>query len=114
MNAFAPMIRRPVGTSLLAIGLMIAGVWSYLLIGVAAFPSIEFPGVAVVAQMPGASAQTMATTVMAPLERHIGRIPGVQFMFSNASEGRAQIQVLFNYGRSTDAAARDVQAALNA
>ena len=114
MNAFAPMIRRPVGTSLLAIGLMIAGVWAYLLIGVAAFPSIEFPGVAVVAGMPGASAQTMATTVMAPLERHIGRIPGVQFMFSSASEGRAQIQVLFKYGRSTDAAARDVQAALNA
>ena len=108
------MIRRPVGTSLLAIGLMMGGIWAYLLIGVAAFPSIEFPGVAVMAQMPGASAQTMATTVMSPLERHIGRIPGVQFMFSNASEGTAQIQVLFNYGRSTDAAARDVQAAINA
>ena len=114
MNLFAPMIRRPVGTSLLAIGLMIAGVWAYLLIGVAAFPSIEFPGVAVAAQMPGASAQTMATTVMAPLERHIGRIPGVKFMFSNAGEGTAQIQVLFDYGRSTDDAARDVQAAINA
>ncbi len=114
MNVFAPMIRRPVGTSLLAIGLMIAGVWAYLLIGVAAFPSIEFPGVAVMAQMPGASAQTMAATVMAPLERHIGRIPGVQFMFSSASEGTAQIQVLFGYGRSTDDAARDVQAAINA
>ena len=114
MNVFAPMIRRPVGTSLLAIGLMMAGVWAYLLIGVAAFPSIEFPGVAVMAQMPGASAQTMATTVMAPLERHIGRIPGVQFMFSNASEGTAQIQVLFGFGRSTDDAARDVQAAINA
>ena len=114
MNLFAPIIRRPVGTSLLAIGLMIAGVWAYLLIGVAAFPSIEFPGVAVVAQMPGASAQTMATTVMAPLERHLGRIPGVKMMFSNASEGNAQIQVLFDYGRSTDDAARDVQAAINA
>jgi multidrug efflux pump len=114
VNVFAPMIRRPVGTSLLAIGLMIAGVWAYLLIGVAAFPSIEFPGVAVMAQMPGASAQTMAATVMAPLERHIGRIPGVQFMFSSASEGTAQIQVLFGYGRSTDDAARDVQAAINA
>ncbi|MFA6232343.1 MAG: efflux RND transporter permease subunit [Rhodanobacter sp.] len=114
MNLFAPIIRRPVGTSLLAIGLMIAGVWAYLLIGVAAFPSIEFPGVAVVAQMPGASAQTMATTVMAPLERHLGRIPGVKMMFSNASEGAAQIQVLFDYGRSTDDAARDVQAAINA
>src|SRR6185437_5642218 len=84
------------------------------LIGVAAFPLLEFPGVAVMAQMPGASAQTMATTVMAPLERHIGRIPGVQFIFSNASEGTAQIQVLFDYGRSTDDAARDVQAAINA
>jgi multidrug efflux pump len=114
VNIFAPMIRRPVGTSLLAIGLMMAGVWAYLLIGVAAFPSLEFPGVAVMAQMPGASAQTMATTVMAPLERHIGRIPGVQFIFSNASEGTAQIQVLFDYGRSTDDAARDVQAAINA
>ncbi len=114
MNVFAPMIRRPVGTSLLAIGLMLGGLWAYLLIGVAAFPSIEFPGVAVMAQMPGASAQTMATTVMAPLERHIGRLPGVQFMFSNASEGTAQIQVLFGYGRSTDDAARDVQAAINA
>ncbi len=108
------MIRRPIGTSLLAIGLMLGGLWAYLLIGVAAFPSIEFPGVAVVAQMPGASAQTMATTVMAPLERHIGRIPGVQFMFSSAREGSAQIQVLFGYGRSTDDAARDVQAAINA
>ena len=114
MNLFAPVIRRPVGTSLLAIGLMIAGVWAYLLIGVAAFPSIEFPGVAVVAQLPGASAQTMATTVMAPLERHLGRIPGVRMMFSNASEGIARIQVLFDYGRSTDDAARDVQAAINA
>ncbi|MEO6927407.1 MAG: efflux RND transporter permease subunit [Rhodanobacter sp.] len=114
MNVFAPMIRRPVGTSLLAIGLIIAGVWAYLLIGVAAFPSIELPGVAVVAQMPGASAQTMATTVMAPLERHIGRLPGVKFMFSSASEGMAQIQVIFGYGRSTDDIARDVQAAINA
>ncbi|CAM0997141.1 Cation/multidrug efflux pump [Rhodanobacter sp. Root179] len=114
MNIFAPLIRRPVGTSLLAIGLMLAGLWAYLLLGVAAFPSIEFPGVAVFAQMPGASAQTMASTVVAPLERHLGRIPGVKQMFSSASEGGAQIQVLFDFGRTTDAAARDVQAAINA
>ena len=114
VNVFAPMIRRPVGTSLLAIGLVIAGLWAYLLIGVAAFPSIELPAVVVMAQMPGAGAQTMATTVMAPLERHIGRIPGVKLMFSNASEGTAQIQVLFDYGRSADDAAREVQAAINA
>ena len=114
MNIFAPLIRRPAGTSLLAIGLMLAGFCAYLLLGVAAFPSIEFPGVAVFAQMPGASAQTMATTVVAPLERHLGRIPGVKQTFSSASEGGAQIQVLFDASRNVDDAARDVQAAINA
>jgi multidrug efflux pump len=114
LNVFAPLVRRPVGTSLLAVGLMIAGIWAYLLLGVAAFPSIEFPGVAVFAQLPGASAQTMANTVVAPLERHLGRIPGVKMMFSSASEGSAQIQVIFTMDRSADKAARDVQAAINA
>ncbi|KZC36168.1 MULTISPECIES: efflux RND transporter permease subunit [Rhodanobacter] len=114
MNVFAPLVRRPVGTSLLAIGLLLGGLWAYLLLGVAAFPSIEFPGVAVFAQMPGASAQTMATTVVAPLERHLGRIPGVRMMASSASEGAAQIQVIFNMDRGADKAARDVQAAINA
>ncbi|OOG59288.1 efflux RND transporter permease subunit [Rhodanobacter sp. C03] len=114
MNIFAPLIRRPAGTSLLAIGLMLAGVWAYLLLGVAAFPSIQFPGVAVFAQMPGASAQTMATTVMAPLERHLGRIPGIKQMFSSAGEGSAQIQILFDMSRNADKAALDVQAAINA
>ena len=114
MNIFAPLVRRPVGTSLLAIGLMLCGIWAYRLLGVAAFPSIEFPGVAVFAQMPGASAQTMASTVVAPLERHLGRIPGVDMMFSSTSEGGAQIQLLFKMDRSADEAARDVQAAINA
>ncbi|EIL97951.1 acriflavin resistance protein [Rhodanobacter thiooxydans] len=114
MNVFAPLVRRPVGTSLLAIGLLLGGLWAYLLLGVAAFPSIEFPGVAVFAQMPGASAQTMVTTVVAPLERHLGRIPGVRMMASSASEGAAQIQVIFNMDRGADKAARDVQAAINA
>ncbi len=114
MNVFAPMVRRPVGTSLLAIGLMLGGLWAYLLLGVAAFPSIEFPGVVVFAQMPGANAQTMASTVVAPLERHLGRIPGVRQMYSSASEGGAQIQILFEMDRTADKAARDVQAAINA
>ena len=114
MNIFGPMIRRPVGTSLLAIGLAIAGLWAYLLLGVAALPSIEFPGVVVFASAPGANAQTMANTVMAPLERHLGRIPGVKQMFSNASEGGAQIQILFDMSRNADQAARDVQQAINA
>ncbi len=114
MNIFAPFIRRPAGTSLLAFGLMLAGVWAYLLLGVAALPTIEFPGIFVAAQSPGASAQTMASTVMAPLERHLGRIPGVRMMSGNSSEGAAQIMVMFNFGTDTDAAAREVQAALNA
>jgi multidrug efflux pump len=114
VNIFAPMIRRPVGTSLLAIGLAIAGFWAYLLLGVAALPSIEFPGVVVMAQSNGASAQTMANTVTAPLERHLGRIPGIKQMSSDSSEGGAQIQILFDMGRSTDEDARDVQQAINA
>ncbi|GAB3779006.1 efflux RND transporter permease subunit [Dyella agri] len=114
MNIFAPMIRRPVGTALLAIGLAIAGFWAYLLLGVAALPSIEFPGVVIFASAPGASAQTMANTVMAPLERHLGRIAGVKQMVSSANEGGVQIQVIFDMSRSADQAAREVQQAINA
>jgi len=114
VNIFAPMIRRPVGTALLAIGLAIAGFCAYLLLGVAALPSIEFPGVGVQASVPGASAQVMANTVLSPLERHLGRIPGVRMMFGNASEGSAQIQIMFDMSRSADQAARDVQQAINA
>ncbi len=114
MNIFAPLIRRPVGTSLLALGLLLAGVFAYRLLGVAALPSLEFPGVYIVAQMPGASAQTMASTVLAPLERHIGRIPGIDDMYGNAAEGTASIQVRFTFDRTADQAARDVQAAINA
>ena len=114
LNIFAPMIRRPVGTSLLAMGLAIAGFWAYLLLGVAAFPSMEFPFMAVYVQLPGASAQTMANTVVAPLERHLGRLPGVAHMFSNSIEGNGQISLQLNFGRSPDKMARDVQAAINA
>ena len=114
MNIFAPLIRRPVGTSLLALGLMLAGLWAYLLLGVAALPSLDFPGVYVVASQPGASAQTMANTVLAPLERHLGRIPGVDEMYGNANEGSASVMVRFTMDRTADSAARDVQAAINA
>ncbi|WP_266168730.1 efflux RND transporter permease subunit [Dyella subtropica] len=114
MNLFAPLIRRPIGTSLLALGLVLAGFWAYLLLGVAALPTIEFPGVVVFSQMPGANAQTMASTVVAPLERHFGRIPGIRQMTSLTNDGGTQIQILFDFGRSADKAARDVQAAINA
>ncbi|CAM5425625.1 Acriflavin resistance protein OS=Rhodanobacter lindaniclasticus OX=75310 GN=B1991_13970 PE=4 SV=1 [Rhodanobacter lindaniclasticus] len=114
MNVFAPLIRRPAGTSLLAVGLVLAGLWAYVLLGVAALPSLDFPGVYVAANMPGASAQTMANTVMAPLERHLGQIPGIDDMYGNANEGAAGIFVRFNFSRTADSAARDVQAAINA
>ncbi len=114
MNVFAPIIRRPVGTALLAIGLTIAGFCAYLVLGVAALPSLDFPGIVVIAQYPGADAQTMAATVVAPLERQLGRIPDIQEMDSDSNAGGTQIRILFNFGRSADKAARDVQAAINA
>ncbi|WP_158880964.1 efflux RND transporter permease subunit [Rhodanobacter sp. L36] len=114
MNIFAPFIRRPVGTSLLGIGLLIAGIWAYTLLGVAALPKLEFPGVVVAAGLPGANAQTMANTVMAPLERHLGRIPGIKQITGSANEGSAQVFVMFNFGVDVDAAAREAQAAINA
>ncbi len=114
MNIFAPMIRRPAGTSLLAIGLILAGICAYFLLGVAALPSFELPVVFVSAAQPGASAQTMASTVLAPLERHLGQIPGIDEMYGNATEGSATVIVRFHFGRDTDKAARDVQAAINA
>ncbi len=114
MNIFAPLIRRPVGTSLLAVGLLLAGLFAYRLLGVAALPSLEFPGVYITASLPGASAQTMASTVLAPLERHLGRIPGIDDMYGNATEGAASVQIRFTFDRTADQAARDVQAAINA
>ena len=114
MNIFEPLIRRPAGTSLLAVGLVLAGICAYLLLGVAALPSFELPVVFIQAGQPGASAQTMASTVLAPLERHLGQIPGIDEMYGNANEGSATVVVRFSFGRNTDKAARDVQAAINA
>ncbi|AWV08519.1 efflux RND transporter permease subunit [Marilutibacter maris] len=114
MNIFAPIIRRPIGASLMGVGLVLAGLWSYFVLGVAALPSLDLPAVAVAAQMPGASAETMANTVMTPLERHLGRIPGVKQMVGIAGENSAQVQILFEFGVDADSAAREVQAAINA
>ncbi|MBE1162465.1 efflux RND transporter permease subunit [Dyella acidiphila] len=113
MNIFAPIIRRPVATSLLAIGLVIAGFCAYLMLGVAAFPSLQFPAITVQTIVPGADAQTVAATVTAPLERHFGRIPGIVEMNSDANPGGTQINIRFEMSRSADDAARDVEAAIN-
>ncbi|HET8555006.1 MAG TPA: efflux RND transporter permease subunit [Rhodanobacteraceae bacterium] len=114
MNLFTPLLRRPAGLILLAAGLCLVGAISYLRLGVAPLPELEFPGMVVVANQPGASAQTMATTVAAPLERHLGSIAGVSSMQSTSSEGSTAIFILFDFGRNVDDAARDVQAAINA
>jgi multidrug efflux pump len=114
VNLFAPFIRRPIGTSVLAFGLALAGFWAYLLLGVAALPSLEFPGMVVYTELPGANAQTMASTVAAPLERHLGRIPGIKEMHSESNDGSTSVRIIFNFGNNTDKLARDVQAAINA
>ena len=99
---------------MLAFGLALAGFWAYLLLGVAALPSLVFPGMVVYTELPGANAQTMAATVAAPLERHLGRIPGIKEMHSESNDGSTSVRILFNFGNSTDKLARDVQAAINA
>jgi len=114
VNFFAPFIRRPIGTSLLAAALTLCGAIAYLLLGVAALPTIEVPAVFVQTSMPGANAETMASTIIAPLERHLGQIPGVDQMYSSSTEGAGFVRVRFTMDRSTDSAARDVQAAINA
>ncbi|KRF02068.1 acriflavin resistance protein [Frateuria sp. Soil773] len=114
MNISGPFIRRPIGTTLLAAGIFIAGMICYALLGVAALPNMQFPAIFVQAQQAGADASTMASTVAAPLERHLGQVPGIDTMRSNSSEGSASVFMIFQNGRDLDSAARDVQAAINA
>ncbi|HXP01043.1 MAG TPA: efflux RND transporter permease subunit, partial [Luteibacter sp.] len=114
MNISGPFIRRPIGTSLLAIGIFAVGIICYSLLGVAALPNIQFPAIFVQAQQSGADASTMASTVASPLERHLGQVPGVESMRSNSSEGSATVLLFFQNGTNIDAAARDVQSAINA
>jgi multidrug efflux pump len=114
MNISGPFIRRPIGTSLLAIGVFVVGVICYALLGVAALPDIQVPVIFVEASQAGASAGTMASTVAAPLERHLGQVAGIDTLRSSSSLGSTQIFMIFDGGRNLDDAARDVQAAINA
>src|SRR5262245_54681409 len=114
MNICGPAIRRPVGTTLLAIGLMLVGVVAYHFLPVASMPTVDFPTISVSASRPGADPETMAATVAAPLERRLGKIPGVIELTSRSSLGSTRITVQFEYNRNIDGAARDVQAAINA
>ena len=87
MNISAPFIRRPVGTTLMAIGLFLVGAVAYAFLPVASLPSVEFPVIRVIATRPGADPETMAASVAAPLERHLGEIAGVNEVTSNSTLG---------------------------
>jgi hydrophobe/amphiphile efflux-1 (HAE1) family protein len=113
-NFSEPFIRRPVGTTLLAIGLLLVGVVAYRFLPVASMPTVDFPTISVTASRPGADPETMAATVAAPLERRLGEIPGVTELTSRSSLGTTRISVQFDLNRNIDGAARDVQAAINA
>jgi multidrug efflux pump len=110
----SPFILRPVATTLLTIGVVIAGVIAFGLLPVSPLPQVDFPTVSVSASLPGASPDTMAATVAAPLERSLGRIASVTEMTSQSSLGSSRITLQFDLSRDIDGAARDVQAALNA
>ncbi|MGF6813096.1 multidrug efflux pump [Paraburkholderia sp. Clong3] len=114
MNLSAPLIRRPVGTMLLAIGLALFGIVAFRLLPVAALPSVDFPVVIVFATVSGANPDTVAKTVSGPLERAFGSIAGLTQMTSQSSSGSSQIVLQFDLNRDIDGAARDVQAAINA
>ena len=114
MNISAPFIARPVATSLLTLGVALAGVVAFNLLPVSPLPQVDFPTISVQAGLPGASPETMAATVATPLERALGHIAGVTEMTSSSSLGSARITLQFDLNRDIDGAARDVQAAINA
>lgn len=114
MNPSAPFIRRPIGTILLSIGLFLSGVVAYFNLPVSSLPNADLPAVRVSAALPGADPETVAATIAAPLERHLGEIAGVNELTSTSQLGSTSIQVQFDLSRNADDAARDVQAAINA
>ena len=114
MNISAPFIDRPVATTLLTLGIALAGAIAFQLLPVSPLPQVDFPTISVQASLPGASPETMAATVATPLERSLGRIAGITEMTSNSALGSTRITVQFDLDRDIDGAARDVQAAINA
>ena len=114
MNVSGLFIRRPVATTLLTAGLALAGMVAFRLLPVAPLPQVDFPTISVQVQLPGASPETMASTVAAPLERALGRIAGVTEITSSSTLGSSRITLQFELERDIDGAARDVQAAINA
>jgi multidrug efflux pump len=114
MNFSWPFIARPVATTLMTLGVALAGLLAYFQLPVAPLPQVEFPTISVQASLPGASPETMAATVATPLERALGAIAGVTEMTSFSSQGNTRVTLQFELDRNIDGAARDVQAAINA
>ena len=114
MNISGPFIRRPVGTTLLTVGLALAGAIAFKLLPVAPLPPVDFPTISVFASLPGADPETMATSVAAPLERQFARIAGVTEITSTSNRGATGITMQFDLSRDINGAARDVQGAINA
>ena len=114
MSISAPFIRRPIGTSLLAAALLLSGILAFNFLPVSSLPRVDFPVIGVGASLPGADPQTMASAVATPLERQFGRISGINQMTSSSQLSSTSIALQFDLNRNIDAAARDVQAAINA
>src|SRR5579862_2486960 len=110
----APFIRYPIGTSLLMVGVLFVGIIAYPRLPIAPLPQVDFPTIQVSVQLPGASPDTMASAVAQPLETQFAQIPGVSQMTSTSTLGSAQITIQFDLDRPIDAAANDVQSAINA
>jgi len=114
MNLSTPFVEHPVATTLLTIGVALAGIAAFFVLPVSPLPQVDFPTISVTAALPGASPETMASSVATPLERRLGVIPGVNEMTSSSSQGSARITLQFDLSRNIDGAAREVQAAINA
>ena len=114
MSVSSPFIHRPIATSLLGIAVMLGGLLGYWWLPVSALPQVDFPTVQVTTQLPGANPDTIAALVTAPLERQFGQIPSLQAMTSSSSFGISQVTLQFDLNRDIDAAAQDVQSAINA
>jgi len=114
VNLSAPFIRRPIATALLMVGLLLCGLAAYRLLPVSSLPNVNYPTIAVSAQLPGADPETMASSVATPLEQQFTQIPGVTQLTSSSALGITQITVQFDLGRDVDGAAEDVLAAINA
>lgn len=113
MNLAKPFITRPIGTTLLAMGLAIAGIIAFNFLPVSPLPQIDFPTINVHASLPGANPETVATSVTAPLERQLGKIAGINELTSSSNLGTSRITLQFDLSRDIDGAAREVQAAIN-